>query len=132
MAKKKILFVDDEPHVVILMKRRLEHVGYEVTTAADGRDAFAKAQKDQPDLLVVDQTMPQMTGVELCHLLKKEPAAQKIPVIIYTANTERGIEAKCIEAGAVGVIYKPLVAELLILIKHVLDGEKIDWAEYTA
>jgi two-component system alkaline phosphatase synthesis response regulator PhoP len=127
---KKILLVDDESLIVLLMKRRLEHGGYIVITAESGQDGLAKAKKDKPDLIVVDHTMPKMTGLELCKLIKGDSDLKNIPVIIYTANTETGLEAQCIGAGATGVITKPLVAELLGLIKRVLAGEKINWAEY--
>ena len=127
---KKILFVDDEPYVVILMKRRIEHSGYQVITAANGPDGLEKAKKEKPDLIVIDYTMPKMTGMELCKLLKSDPATKDIQIIVYTANTEKGMEDKCIGAGEVGIINKPLVVDLLNLIKRSSAGEKIDWAEY--
>lgn len=127
---KKIFLVDDEPLVVMLMKRRLEHGGYQVVTAENGQEAFTRAKKEKPDLWVVDHTMPKMTGLELCKMIKNDKDLKEAPVIIYTANTETGLEASCIAAGATGVITKPLVAELLILIRRVLAGEKINWAEY--
>src|SRR3989338_4816954 len=96
---KKILFVDDEPYVVILMKRRIEHSGYQVITAANGPDGLEKAKKEKPDLIVIDYTMPKMTGMELCKLLKSDPATKDIQIIVYTANTEKGMEDKCIGAG---------------------------------
>lgn len=128
---QKILFVDDEPHVVLLMKRRLEHAGYSVLTAAEGEEAFKKAKADVPDLMIIDQTMPKMSGVELCRKVKAEAPLKNVPVIIYTANTQKGLEEECIQAGAVGIIYKPLVAELLTLVRRIFAGEKIDWGEYT-
>lgn len=112
------------------MKRRIEHGGYTVFTAESGQEAFTKAKKEKPDLMVVDHTMPKMTGLELCKLVKSDPDLKLIPIIIYTANTESGLEAQCIAAGATGVITKPLVAELLNLIKRVLSGEIINWSEY--
>ena len=127
---KKILFVDDEALIVLLMKRRLEHGGYTVITAESGQEALTKAKKEKPDLCVMDHTMPKMTGLEFCRLIKNDADLKLIPVIIYTANTESGLEAQCIAAGATGVITKPLVAELLGLIKRVLAGEKINWSEY--
>ena len=129
---KIILLVDDEPLIVLLMKRRLEHGGYRVITAESGQIALTKAKKEKPDLLVVDHTMPKMTGLEFCKQVKNDPDLKLIPLIIYTANTEAGLEAQFIAAGATGVITKPLVAELLGLIKRVLAGEKINWAEYLA
>lgn len=127
---KKILYVDDESLIVLLMKRRLEHGGYTVITAESGQEALTKIKKEKPDLCVVDHTMPKMTGLELCRLIKNDPDLKQIPVIMYTANTESGLEAQCISAGATGVITKPLVAELLGLIKRILAGEKINWSEY--
>lgn len=122
--------MDDEPLVVLLMKRRLEHSGYNVITAGNGQEALDKARKEVPDLMVVDHTMPKMTGLELCKLVKSDPVLGLIPVIVYTAETMKGLEAEFIKAGATGLITKPLVAELLGLIKRVLAGEIINWAEY--
>lgn len=127
---KKILFVDDEPYVVLLMKRRIEHAGYTVVTAASAEEGIAKAKAEKPDLIVMDHSMPKMSGMDLCKKLKQDSTTQGIQLIVYTANTEKGIEESYITAGAVGIVYKPLVVELLTLIKRVLAGEKIDWSEY--
>ena len=73
LLSKKILFVDDESVVVLLMKRRLEHGGYIVITAESGQDGLLKAKKEKPDLIVADHTMPEMTGLELCKIIKNDP-----------------------------------------------------------
>ena len=127
---KKILFVDDEPYVVMLMQRRIEHAGYTVITAANAQEGLTKAKKEKPDLIVIDYGMPQMNGLQMCTQLKDDPDTKEINVIAYTANTQKGIEENFLKVGAIGIVYKPLVAELLTLIKRVLAGEKIDWAEY--
>ncbi len=128
--KLKILFVDDEPNVVLLMKRRLESRGYAVVTAKNGSEAIEIAKKQHPNIIVLDHMMPDLNGLEVCRLLKKAPQTQAIPVIAHTASTEKGLELRFIEAGAVGIIYKPVVVELLNLIKRVLAGETINWEEY--
>ena len=129
-APPRILVADDEPNIVQLIKRRLENHGYAVLTAANGKETLEKARKDKPALIVLDHSMPILSGYDACLELKKDALTKGIPVVVLTASTEKGIEERYISAGAVGVIYKPLVLELLHLIKRILAGEKIDWAEY--
>ena len=129
--KHKILFSDDEPNIVLLIKRRLEDQGYAVITAANGKETLEKARKEKPKLIILDHSMPILSGYDTCLELKKDPQTKNISVVILTASTEKLIEDRYINAGAVGLIYKPMVAELMHLIQRILAGEKIDWAEYT-
>ncbi|MCB9800129.1 MAG: response regulator [Candidatus Omnitrophica bacterium] len=130
MANEKILFADDEDNVVILMRRRLEKSGFQVLTASNGVEAFDILKKENPQLVILDQMMPQMSGLELCRKMKSEEKFKNIPVIIYTASTKKGLEEEVIHSGATGIIYKPMVVELVQLAKKILKGESIDWNEY--
>lgn len=130
MANEKVLFADDEENVVLLMRRRLEKSGFQVITASNGVEAFEKIKKETPKLLILDQMMPEMGGLELCRKTKTDEKFKNIPVIIYTASARKGFEEEAIHAGATGIIYKPMVVELIQLAKKILNGEKIDWAEY--
>lgn len=127
--KKKILFIDDEPYVRSIMKRRLEFRKYEVETAPDGIEGLTLAKQWNPQMIILDHLMPYINGVEVCKKLKADRLTARIPVIIFTAHVATGFETACIEAGAVGIIYKPTVSELLALMQKVFKGEKIHWGE---
>lgn len=127
--RKKVLFVDDEPYVLKIVKNRLASNGYEVSTASSGKEGLEKAREENPDIIVLDYSMPLMTGTETCLQLKQQEKTRKIPVVIFTARTRKGLEAECIQAGAVGIIYKPTISELLHLMNRIIRGEKIVWGK---
>ena len=86
MANKKILVVDDEPHLVQMVKRRLEANRYDVVTAKDGEEGLKKASSEKPDLIVLDVTMPTIDGFEMLKRLKSDDQTRSIPVIMLTAS----------------------------------------------
>ncbi|AXA36667.1 MAG: response regulator [Candidatus Sumerlaea chitinivorans] len=83
MEKKRILIVDDEKNIRTLFRDELEEAGYEVATADSGADALAKLDIFQPDLVVLDIRMPDMTGIEVLEQLRKK--YEDLPVIMCTA-----------------------------------------------
>ena len=84
---KKILVVDDEQHIVLSIQVNLENAGYEVITAFDGKSALKKVESEKPDLLVLDNVMPDMDGLEVLKCLRRKPATCELPVIMLTAST---------------------------------------------
>ena len=85
----KILIVDDEPHIVMVVKVRLEKAGYEVISAGDGREGLDKARTEKPDLILLDLMLPLISGDEVCRTLKADPEYKKIPIIIFTARARQ-------------------------------------------
>jgi len=85
MVKKKILIVDDEKDVLLMLEKRLSAEGYYVLTANNGRDAINIAKSESPDLIILDVVMPGMEGDEVAEKLKEYPSTKKIPVIFLTA-----------------------------------------------
>jgi response regulator RpfG family c-di-GMP phosphodiesterase len=81
---RKILIVDDEPDVVIYLSSLLEDNGYSTIKAYNGREGMDLAQKELPDLISLDITMPEETGVRMLRNLHDAPATTKIPVILVT------------------------------------------------
>lgn len=86
MGAHRILVVDDEQHIVQVVRMKLQNAGYEVITAVDGEEGYELASQNIPDLVITDFQMPYMTGLELCQALAKNPATKGIPVIILTAR----------------------------------------------
>ncbi len=89
-TKKTILVVDDEPHVVTYIKTLLEDNGYETETASNGREAMEAVERSKPDLVCLDITMPEQSGIRFYRDLKAQPGLSDIPVVVVTAVTYYG------------------------------------------
>ncbi len=111
---KRILAVDDEPHILKLVAFSLKSGGYEVLEATDGLSAITVALAEQPDLILLDVMMPALDGYEACRRLKTDPATSEIPVIMLTAKTQVAEQKIGHEAGAVGYITKPFTPKDLV------------------
>jgi CheY-like chemotaxis protein len=88
--KKKVLVIDDERSVVTYLETLLQDDGYETLTAENGRIGFEKAKKERPDLVCLDITMPEESGIRFYRNLKDDPELATIPVVIVTAVTGYG------------------------------------------
>jgi CheY-like chemotaxis protein len=84
----KILIVDDEPHVLRVLKMSLEKVGYSVEVAANGREALEKIQRETPDVLITDIHMPVMDGEELCRIIEQTMPDRQFLIYVLTSRTE--------------------------------------------
>ena len=104
---KKVLVVDDQPDNVFILQDRLEHVGFEVITAYDGKSGIEKAMESQPDLILLDVMMPGMSGFEACKILSTTDSTKDIPVILVTALTGAEDISEGLQAGAFDYIKKP-------------------------
>jgi CheY-like chemotaxis protein len=102
-----ILVVDDQPVNVRLLATMLAQLGYKVRKATSGEMALTAIHAELPDLILLDITMPQMDGYELCEILKKDPKTAEIPIIFVSALDESMDKAKAFEVGAVDYVAKP-------------------------
>ena len=89
-VKKKILIVDDEQGLVTYLETLLQDNGYDTVSAPDGRIAFDKLKSERPDLVTLDISMPETSGIRFYRNLKEDPELAKIPVVIVTAVTGKG------------------------------------------
>jgi CheY-like chemotaxis protein len=89
-SRRTILVVDDEPHVVAYLEMLLQDQGYATVSAADGREGMEKATEHTPDLICLDITMPEESGVRMYRNLKDDPQLAPIPVLVVTAVTGLG------------------------------------------
>ncbi len=89
-GKKRILIVEDEPHVAMYLETLLQDHGYETEIAANGREAWERARKKRPDLVSLDITMPEESGIRFYRRLKEDPDLADVPVIVVTAVTGYG------------------------------------------
>ena len=120
-ANKKILVADDEPDVLHLVTTNLKNAGYTVVKAEDGLVALTKARETRPDLIVLDLMLPELSGLEVCKVLKKEPGTAHIPIIMLTARGDEVDRVAGLDAGADDYIAKPFsTKELLARVRAVL------------
>src|SRR4030066_122900 len=108
---KKILIVDDDKQIALLLASRLKANQYEVVVAYDAMQAVAKALREKPDLILLDIKMPAGSGISVMDNLRNSAATSVIPVIVITAYPSPEIQQKVIEMGAVDFISKPFKAE---------------------
>ena len=89
-GRKKVLVLDDEPNVVAYLETLLQDNGYDTVSAGDGREGMEKARSEKPDLITLDISMPEESGVRFFRELKEDPDLSGIPVIIVTGVTGYG------------------------------------------
>ena len=123
MAKKRILVVDDEKHIVRLVQLNLERAGYEVITAYDGLEALEKVQSEHPDMIVLDVMMPRLDGFETLRRLRANPETAEIPVIMLTAKSQEQDIFTGWQSGADCYLTKPFnPMELLTFVKRIFES----------
>jgi two-component system alkaline phosphatase synthesis response regulator PhoP len=111
---KKILIADDEPDILEIVHYNLKHEGYEVYTARDGDDALTKAKQLKPDLIILDIMMPKKTGVEVCSILRTQPAFKDTLIIFLTALSDESSQIKGLDTGADDYVNKPISTKVLV------------------
>lgn len=111
---RKVLIVDDEPDILEILKYNLTNEGYDVVTAKDGDEALEKARRHQPDLVVLDVMMPKKTGVEVCEILRTQPAFKETLIIFLTAVNDEGTQIRGLETGADDYVSKPVSPKVFI------------------
>lgn len=125
MDKKRVLIVDDEPDIVESIKFNLELENIECIEAYDGEEAFSKAKKERPDLILLDIMLPKMNGYKVARLLKFDESYKNIPIIMLTARAqEKDIELGE-ETGANEYVTKPFDMPMLMdMVKKYLSANE--------
>lgn len=107
---QKILIVDDEPNIVILMEQALEDLedeGVELLTARNGEEALETIKTEKPNLVFLDVMMPKMSGLEVCRLVKKELQMSDVYIVMLTAKGQEFDKQKGMDVGADLYLTKP-------------------------
>ena len=104
----KILYVEDNDDNVYMLKNRLSRAGFTVIVATNGTQGVAMANSEQPDLILMDLTLPDIDGEEATRRIKADLATKRIPVIALTANAMAGDREKAIAAGCDDFDTKPV------------------------
>lgn len=121
MYKSKILVVDDEKDIVELIRYNLEKEGYRVIAAFDGTQAIKCAEKDLPNLIMLDLMLPGLGGLEVCRILKQNEKTAHIPILMVTAKSTETDKVVGLELGADDYVTKPFSPrELVARVKAIL------------
>jgi two-component system, OmpR family, phosphate regulon response regulator PhoB len=121
----RILIVEDEAPLTLLLRYNLEAEGYEVDTSTRGDEAEVKLQESAPDLVVLDWMLPGLSGIELCRRLRARAETERLPIIMLTARGEESERLRGLATGADDYIVKPFsVPEFLARIRALLRRSK--------
>src|SRR5512134_2050716 len=124
-SEAKILMVDDDAAIVDLMSTVLERQGFQFFSASDGVEGIEKAKAVQPDLIILDIAMPRMDGFETCRQLRADNGTQRVPVVMFTGLSERGLRIKGLMAGANDFLTKPVDnTEIIVRVNNLLKVKK--------
>ncbi len=110
--KKKILLVDDEPEIQLIISARLSAAGYEVIIAKDGQEGLDMARAESPDVILLDLMIPKIDGFKVCRMLKFDKAFENIPVIIFSARGSDADKKLAEQVGANAYLVKPFNLDL--------------------
>lgn len=102
----KVLLVEDDESLRNLYSKVLKDNKYEVETAVDGEDSFIKISSFKPNVIILDIEMPKLNGIEVLKILKADPELRKIPVIMFTSNSDSNKLQECYQIGVKGYIMK--------------------------
>jgi two-component system phosphate regulon response regulator PhoB len=117
----KILIIEDESALVVLLRYNLEAEGHEVSVAMTGEEAKLVLEEEKPDLVILDWMLPGLSGIEICRQIRARPDTRDIPVIMLTARGEEGDRIRGLATGADDYVVKPFsVAELMARVKAIL------------
>lgn len=120
----KILIVEDEVKIARFVTLELEHEGYEVKAAHDGREGLRLCEEWQPDLLILDLMLPQLSGIEVCRRLRQN---SDVPIIMLTAKDDVSDKVMGLDMGADDYMTKPFaIEELLARIRVNLKKHRVD------
>ena len=106
--------IDDERAIGHVIRLLLEAQGHEVFVADDGSRGFALAQRQTPDVVILDVMMPVMDGFAVLEALRQDPRTAPLPIVMLSALTSEETEARCAELGAVAHVHKPFEADALL------------------
>src|SRR5579883_1608843 len=124
-AKVRILVADDEPDLLTVIRDTLEHEGFIIETASDGRVALEKIKSDPPDIAILDWRMPFMDGFQVCRELRADPVFEHLPVILLSATATRDTKVEGLSIGADDFLTKPVdLLELMARVRMILKRSR--------
>ena len=123
-SKKRILVVDDEQHITMVMRSGLTKHGYDVRVASEGESALELFQLWKPDLVITDLSMPNMDGLEVCRRLRE---VSTVPIIVLSVKGDEDVKIEALDAGADDYVTKPFaMGEFLARVRAALRRSPVD------
>ena len=123
--KAKVFLVEDEQSIVTLVEYSLKSEGYKVLVSSNGEEALSEIKKEEPDIVLLDWMLPDLSGLDICKLLKKDEKFKHIPIIMLTAKGQEEDKVAALNAGADDYITKPFGnAEMIARINALLRRSK--------
>ncbi len=133
MSKPTILIVEDEVAIITMLRYTLERDGYRIVEARDGEEALIVAAEENPDLILLDWALPNLSGIEVCRRLRARAESRNTPIIMLTARGEESDRIRGLDTGADDYVVKPFsVTEMSARIRAVLRRIRPALAEETA
>ncbi len=122
MARKKILVVDDDPGILVMLHLMLRLEGYEAIVCEDALSVIEMMTREAPDLVLLDAMMPHLDGIQVLDLIRAQGLPNSPPVLLFTGNADDNYIQKAMQAGASGLLAKPFVKEELLERLHAFLG----------
>jgi len=111
---KKVVIIDDEPFILMMLEDKLTRAGIEVVTSRESVTGLETVRAVMPDLIILDWMMPEMSGIELCRLIKADPTVAHIPLFMLTAKGQEEDEKLGLKCGVARYITKPFSPKALL------------------
>jgi two-component system phosphate regulon response regulator PhoB len=121
---KKVIVIDDEPFILMMIADKLKTAKIDVITLRESRNALAIIKNEKPSLIILDWMMPELSGIDLCNMIKNDPEIAKIPVFMLTAKGQDADEQLGLQCGVERYITKPFSPKsLLEMVKESIGSE---------
>ncbi len=111
---KKVVVIDDEPFILMMIEDKLRKAMIDVVTLRSSVGAVEVIKKEKPGLIILDWMMPELSGIELCKILKRDPEMAKIPIFMLTAKGQDADEQLGLRSGVTRYITKPFSPKALL------------------
>jgi DNA-binding response OmpR family regulator len=111
----RVLIVEDDADINATLQEAMRLAGYDAVGVLNGEDAFAEVERRSPDLVLLDQMLPDIDGVEICRRLRVAPRTKRVPIIFLTARTDEQARVRGLSAGADDYVIKPFSMQELVL-----------------
>jgi len=122
---KKVVVIDDEPFILMMIEDKLKNAGIEVVTLRSGVNAVQIVKKEKPGLVILDWMMPEISGIEICKTLKQDPEMADIPIFMLTAKGQDADEQLGLRCGVARYITKPFSPRALLeMVQEVLSVDE--------
>ncbi len=110
----KVIVIDDEPFILMMIEDKLKKAGIKVITLRESINAMSVVKNEKPDLIILDWMMPELSGIDLCKMLKSDPETSSIPLFMLTAKGQEADEQMGLKCGIARYITKPFSPKALL------------------